>query len=301
MEEDENIMYAEIKNGRESILRAWEEESFFLPAVQYYYLDNKKAVFKFLLDNEDLKDMIVIRKYLEALLVTDCLKYAYDVDLKNVREIIDSSQKGLTDEEIRYEFSKALYNNIIAHLKKIIWECPYPDYYIEEILEHYYNQVKDDFEQEEKRYGTCFRGREVLNYWVELGIWFNPDALPFMRVDASSDLVEANLRDKITDIIFYSYYDCSYKLQRALYCYICEKDEYYLYHHYDVNFYRYNSLEDISNMDLDEDRDKIFKVVVSYIRDLVAEHAADEICGDDPDTFLAPGPGEKSVVMSDDF
>lgn len=118
MEEDENSMYTEIKNGRESILREWEEESFFLPDVQYYYLDNKKAVFKYLLDNEDLKDMIVIRKYLEALLVTDCLKYAYDVDLKNVRAIIGSSQKGLTDEEIRYEFSKALYNNIISHLKK---------------------------------------------------------------------------------------------------------------------------------------------------------------------------------------
>ena len=75
----------------------------------------------------------------------------------------------------------------------------------------------------------------------------------------------------------------------------------YLYHHYDVNFYQYNSLEDISNIDLGEDRDKILKVVVSYIRDLVTEHAADEICGDDFDTFLAPGPGVKSIVMSDDF
>lgn len=161
--------------------------------------------------------------------------------------------------------------------------------------------MKDNFEHKEQRYGTCFRGREVFNYWVELGIWFNPDAVPFMRVDASSDLVEANLRDKITDIISESYYNCSYKLQRALYCHICEKDEHYLYHHYDVNFYQYNSLEDISNIDLGEDRDKILKVVVSYIRDLVTEHAADEICGDDPDTYLAPGPGVKSIVMSDDF
>lgn len=278
-------------DARNSILNEWKNKTFFLYETKYYYLDNMRDVLTYLVKNVD-KENIVVFKYLEATLSRECYEYVFFTDINKFKSwvlSIDSTGVNQTDEEIRVEFADMLFKNIMSYLKNSILPCPYPKEYCEGIMNLFFNLVKEELSSRPQEHGTSFMRREILNSWIELGIWYNDDARSFIHVDADIDYIEAKLKNDIRDIISDTYYGCNAMLQRGLFAYICDKyrcDEEEIRLEYDIDFLGNNSLTGIpESYEVEKDEERILDFIVATIRNMIVEESVKSYCLDDIDTF----------------
>ena len=289
-------------DARNSILNEWKNKTFFLYETKYYYLDNMRDVLTYLVKNVD-KENIVVFKYLEATLSRECYEYVFFTDINKFKSwvlSIDSTGVNQTDEEIRVEFADMLFKNIMSYLKNSILPCPYPKEYCEGIMNLFFNLVKEELSSRPQEHGTSFMRREILNSWIELGIWYNPEARSFIHVDADIDYIEAKLKTDIRNIISDTYYDCNTMLQRGLFAYICDKygyDEEEKQLEYDIDFLGNNSLTGAPECyEVDRDKEHILDFLVETIRNMVIEECVQSYCLDDIDTFCC----SESAIDEDD-
>lgn len=289
-------------DARNSILNEWKNKTFFLYETKYYYLDNMKDVLTYLVKNVD-KENLVVFKYLEATLSRECYEYVFFTDITKVKSwvlSIYSTRVNQTDEEIRVEFANILFKDIMSYLKNSILPCPYPKEYCEDIIRLFFNLVKEELSARPQEHGTSFMRREILNSWIELGIWYNDDARSFIHVDADIDYIEAKLKTDIRDIISDTYYGCNAMLQRGLFAYICDKygyDEEEKQLEYDIDFLGNNSLTGVpESYEVKKDEEHILDFIVATIRNMIVEESVKSYCLDDIDTFCC----SESAIDEDD-
>lgn len=280
--------------ARKSIIEEWSQKTFFLYETKYYYLDNMKDVLAFLIKTDD-KENLVIRKYLEALLAKECYEYSFFANSEKIRDytlINNTSLSKLLNGEIEVAFADDLFKNIFTYLKNSILPCPYPKNYCENIINFFYNQVKENFISMPTQYGTTFKSREILNYWLELAVRYHCDAQFLIRVDTNSEYLEDSLISNIADVISEAFYSCNHTLQRGLFAYICELynyDDELTCHKYDIEFLGNNTLTGNSeDYNPEIDQKHILAFIVEFIRDMVIEKCAEDFCLDDCDSFSYP-------------
>lgn len=289
--------------ARNSIIKEWGNTTFFLNESKYYYLDNMKDVFAYLMKSND-SDNLIICKYLEAKLAQACYEQAFYMDINKIKKYFQTTFLNLPssiDGQIVVEFANLLCRNIKSYLKNSILPCPCTAKYFEKVLNSFFTQVKEELTFRPQEHGTYYMNREILNSWIELGIWYNPYAQAVIKVNADGDYIEDTLKSDIREIIFDSYYSCTNTVQRGLVSYICnlyKYDEEQISFEYDIAFINNNSLTGAPEYyDSEEDKERILDFIVLIIRDMVVRECAKSYCLDDIDTFCCPKEDKEDNVI----